>query len=171
MVIKEKEDYRLDKQGGFFVVIVLNESYCPICQCVLSIRATRQRVIWEGDTDAEKGILIIRRLYCEKCARIHHELPDCVVPFKRYSAEVIENIVDGQAAKDTPCPDGTARRLRGWWEAVKAYFLCILLTLTEKFGVSFVKPPTFRETVRAAVNSNNWIFAHQVCTRSASRPG
>jgi hypothetical protein len=42
-------------------------------------------------------------------------------------------------------------------------------TLTQRLNVSFGKPPAFKEIVRAAANSNNWIFAHQVCTRSVSR--
>jgi hypothetical protein len=125
-------------------------------------------------------MLVIRRLYCETCKRIHHELPDCVVPYKRYSKEVIENIVYGQAAKDAPCPDETAgspcpaetaRRIRGWWAAVKGYFFQILLTLVEKYGARFGEPPAFKETVRAVANANCWIFAHQLCTRSAVRPG
>jgi hypothetical protein len=45
-----------------------------------------------------------------------------------------------------------------------------MATLTEKFGVSFGKPPAFKEIVRAVANSNNWVFAHQLFTRSESRP-
>ena len=171
MVLKPRESYRLDEQGGFLVVIALEASYCPICQAMLLMRTTRKRVCWEGETEADKVILLIRRLYCEECERIHHELPDCLVPYKRYSAEVIENIVSGQVTKEIPCPESTARRLRRWWEAVKPYFLGILLTLVARFGVSFGEPPTFKEIVRAVANSNNWVFAHQVCTRSESRPG
>ena len=159
-------------------------SYCPICQTILLRRGTRQRIRYKSEED--KDVLIIRRLYCEKCKSIHHELPDCLVPYKRYSADVIENIVSNQVsqASQAPCPSDTARRIRGWWNAVKVYFLHILQTLVEKFGVSFgthasgisstqsegSTPPALREIVRAAANSNNWIFAHQVCTRSASRP-
>jgi hypothetical protein len=171
MVLKGKESYRLEVRGGFFIVIALDESYCPVCQSVLSFRATRRRVLWKGDTDTEKDIMIIRRLYCERCKCIHHELPDCVVPFKRYSAEVIENIVTGQTTKEPPCSDCTARRLRAWWKSVKPYFLRIMQALAEKFGTRFGKPPSFREIVRAAANSKNWIFARQVCTCSESRTG
>ena len=171
MVLKPRESYRLDKQGGFLVVVALEASYCPVCQTILLMRATRKRVCWEGDTETDKAILVIRRLYCEACERIHHELPDCLVPYKRYSAEVIDNIVNGQTTKVIPCPDGTARRLRGWWQTVKPYFLGILMTLVAKFNVRFGEPPAFNEIVRAVANSNNWVFAHQVCTRSESRPG
>ena len=132
------------------------------------VRGTRQRVLYKNDEDRQ--ILVFRRLYCQECKRIHHELPDCIVPYKRYSADVIENIINNQT-EAAPCPDDTVRRIRGWWLAIIAYFLHILETLEIKFAMSFGKPPTFRETVRAAANSNNWIFARQVCTRSAARPG
>jgi len=155
-------------------------SYCPICRTLLLRRGTRQRIRYKSEE--EKEVLVIRRLYCEKCDRIHHELPDCLVPYKRYSADVIENIISNRVSiSQAPCPTDTVRRIRGWWNTVKVYFLHILQTLIEKFGISFSiqmdatngvqsqgsAPPALREIVRAVANSNNWIFAHQVCTRSA----
>jgi hypothetical protein len=123
-------------------------------------------VLWLNED--EQITLKIRRLLCEECGVIHHELPDCIVPYKRYCAVVIENIINGQT-HDAPCPENTVKRIRGWWEAVKTYFLHILLTLVEKTSASFGNPPAFREIIRAVANSNNWIFAHQVCTRSELR--
>jgi hypothetical protein len=123
--------------------------------------------------DDEKQILIIRRLYCKKCDRLHHELPDCIVPYKRCGADEIKNIISGKEAEKHPTKriggENTIRRIRGWWEAVKPYFLSILLTLVARFGVSYGNPPAFKETVRAVANSNNWVFAHQLCTRSEAR--
>jgi hypothetical protein len=171
MVLKDSNSYRLDEQGGFLVVIALEASHCPTCQTQLLMRSTRERVCWEGDTDNEKRKLLIRRLYCERCDCIHHELPDCLVPYKRYSANVIVNIIEGQPPKTAPCPDGTVRRLKAWWDAVSPYFLNILLTLVSRFGVSYGNPPAFKETVRAVANSNSWVFAWQICTCSATRPG
>jgi hypothetical protein len=152
----------------YFFVITNETSYCPVCKELLTMRGIRQRVLF--NSEEEKQILIIRRLYCQKCGRIHHELPDCIVPYKRYCAEVIKPIVSGQIT-DAPCPASTARRIQAWWAVVKPYFLRVLQSLVEKFGVSFGRPPAFGEIVRAAANSNNWIFARQLCTRSASRPG
>jgi hypothetical protein len=120
--------------------------------------------------DEARDILIIRRLYCEKCDAIHHELPDCLVPYKRYSAEVIEDVVNGKPNKECGCKDSAARQIRRWWLAVQSYFISILATLTEKIGVRFGSPPAFREIVRAVANSNYWIFSHQLFTRSEARP-
>jgi hypothetical protein len=149
----------------------LEISHCPTCQTILTVRGTRERKIRKRED--EKQILIIRRLYCNKCDRLHHELPDCIVPYKRYGAEAIESIINGEEAAKLPaqriCGENTMRRIKGWWEAVKPYFLNVLLTLVARFGVSYGKPPAFRETVRAVANSNNWVFAHQLCTRSEVR--
>ncbi|WP_242966792.1 DUF6431 domain-containing protein [Desulfosporosinus sp. FKA] len=29
---------------------------------------------------------------CVNCRRIHHELPDCLVPYKRYESTCIESV-------------------------------------------------------------------------------
>ncbi|MCF8567984.1 DUF6431 domain-containing protein [Alicyclobacillus tolerans] len=34
--------------------------------------------------------LIIRRLQCRDCKKIHHELPDILVPYKRHESASIE---------------------------------------------------------------------------------
>ena len=160
--------YRLIERGGIFFCNSKRNKPLSDMPSIVNDAGDPKKVLFKNEE--EKLILVIRRLYCTNCKRIHHELPDCIVPYKRYSAEIIENIVNGHT-KDVPCPAECVNRLRNWWEAVKPYFLQILLTLVEKYGVSFGEPPAFRETVRAAANSNNWIFAHQVCTRSPARPG
>ena len=166
-------NYRLEEKGGLFYVIAMETSHCPICQGMLYKRGTRRRAVSKNEED--KHILSIRRLYCERCKCIHHELPDCVVPYKRYGTEVIENIVTNDTQtkvheEPASCSDGTKRRILGWWTAVMHYFLSVLQTLSQKFKVSFSSPPAFKELVRAVTNSNNWIFSSQVCTRSESRP-
>ena len=167
MLIKRENSYRLETNGRFCYVVVLDCSHCPVCQTKLLLRATRQRVLYRSEE--EKEILLIRRLYCTKCNQIHHELPDCIVPYKRYSAEVIERATNGDARQDA-CSESTAARLRNWLATIKPYFLHILRALVSRHGVVFGTPPTFKETVRAVVNSNSWIFANQICTCSVLRP-
>lgn len=111
------------------------------------------------DTDGEKKILMIRRLSCGRCERLHHELPDIVVPYKRHSAETIETIIDG---KEVAEERRTSGRIAAWWRIVAIYFLNIMKSLGEKYGLPPVRKPAFRELVRAAVNSGNWIFAGKV---------
>ncbi len=57
----------------------------------------------------EKIFLLIRRLYCENCHRLHNELPDCLSPYKHYTSETISGVLDGiitqddDDAEDYPC--------------------------------------------------------------------
>ncbi|MBQ9902168.1 MAG: hypothetical protein IJM51_07260 [Clostridia bacterium] len=69
------------------------EPVCPICQTKLKFRDWRRRIsIKEG---REVTWIMIRRLYCKKCRRLHNELPDILSPYKHYEAETIEGVVDG----------------------------------------------------------------------------
>jgi len=51
------------------------------------------------------------------------------------------------------------------------YLLNILKSLAGKYKISCHTSPTFKEMVRAAVNSNNWTFANLICTRSVCVSG
>ena len=37
---------------------------------------------------------MIRRFRCQNCRSYHNELPDCLVPYKHYEAEVIAGVLD-----------------------------------------------------------------------------
>jgi len=52
--------------------------------------------------NGEKQHLLIRRLKCTQCGRLHNELPDILVPRKHYQTEVIENVVDDICTPDNP---------------------------------------------------------------------
>lgn len=69
----------------------------------------------------EKRTLQIERLRCtnEGCRRIHHALPDCLVPYKHYSSEVISGVLDevimpnDTEDEDYPC-ETTMLRWKRW---------------------------------------------------------
>ena len=122
------------------------------------------------DKDGNKIKFYIKRLYCENCKRIHHELPDCITPYKRHCTETIEKITTGYS-DETQCEERTIRRLLTWWKTILPYFINILKSLTEKYKTIYHNPPDFKETVRAVVNSNNWIFINSICTRSVVSSG
>lgn len=61
-------------------------------------------------------VLIIRRLRCRNCQRVHHELPDILVPYKRHCSESIESVVsETDQAVSVPADDSTLFRLRCWF--------------------------------------------------------
>jgi hypothetical protein len=159
--------YRLVVQGVFLFVMSCESSICPDCGGTLSSRSRRARMLI--DSSGTKVVYQIRRLYCALCRSLHHELPDCMVPYKRHCAETIEKAINGEP--DAPLDDRALRRFRNWWGVVLPYFLNIIKSLAEKYRILFSPAPAFRAVVRAAVNSGNWIFAHDICTRSESMSG
>ncbi len=82
----------------------------------------------------EKKALIIRRLKCPGCGRIHHELPDIIVPYKRYSSETVEHIVSLTDENDYPCELSTAKRLKIWFYLLREYFKNALISLAFLYG-------------------------------------
>lgn len=138
-------------------------SSCPVCGSGLEVIGTRERKVREGDGEVTE--LVIRRLRCGACKRIHHELPDILVPYKRYSAGAIEAIVEDDTGK-VVCEESTIRRIKTWWNECMVYFLGVLASLTAKYGAVFSGRPRLKEIVRAVVNAHLW--AH---TRSAFLSG
>jgi len=122
------------------------------------------------DIREAKITLKIRRLKCQKCRKIHHELPDCIVPYKRHGAETIEAIIDGRS-EEVPCDNRTIRRIERWWSIMLPYYINIMKSLTEKYQIEFHEPPLFREIIRAVVNTNSWNFARKICTRTDCMSG
>ena len=100
-------------------------------------------------------VLIIRRLRCQHCKKIHHELPDMVIPYKRHCAETIEKILSGSIGAAS-CEESTIRRIRTWWAVWRLYFESILISLEAKYGTAFSQYPAPKEIVRAVVNANLW---------------
>ena len=55
----------------------------------------------------------IRRLKCLHCNKIHHELPDFIVPYKRYSSDLISNVIEGN--DDTRMDPQQIKKLHHWF--------------------------------------------------------
>ena len=128
-------------------------SRCPICVAELHVIGSRSRIVI--DSSGKLLRLIIRRLRCGDCGKIHHELPDMVIPYKRHCTTTIEKIITGKC-EEVCCEESTIRRVRQWWLACQLYFRSVLASLREKYGVMFcdVSPP--KEIVRAVANAQLW---------------
>lgn len=151
---------------------------CPCCHERLKVIGSRRRGFLESS--GEKKILIIRRLQCQSCKRIHHELPNILVPFKRYEAASIEEIVvcsEPAVAAD----ESTLQRLRAWFTGWMVYARHCLTAIASQLHLSVEEvsglPQSslqsngpwvseghgwLRQIVRPIANMNLWIH-----TRSA----
>ena len=158
-------DYRQewDEKVGGYQIHSEEICVCPLCSGLLCRYGKRCRGVIESS--GEKLPLVIRRLKCKLCGAIHHELPDIVVPYKRYGTEAVEKIIAGDT-DDVACEVSTIRRIWAWWYSCRLYFESIIASLRAKYGARFSACPAPREMFRAAVNAQLW-----PSTRSVFLPG
>lgn len=93
-------------------------SSCPYCGGVLKYYDSVSRCVLE--VEREKSYISIRRLVCTNCKRVHREIPGEILPYKRYSYDVIKDI-DILLIDDYPC-DMTLKR---WRSLIMQGLLCI----------------------------------------------
>jgi hypothetical protein len=87
------------------------------------------------DGDGTRRTLRIRRLRCKGCRRIHHELPDFLVPYKRYTAAVIEAVVESTSTTSVVAAsveESTQRRWRRWAAILLPYWTAALAALRKR---------------------------------------
>lgn len=86
---------------------------CPYCGGALHCIGSRRRKLILKDGSCRT--MVIRRLKCTGCHHIHHELPDCVVPYRRYDEDFIETILSSagdESSDDCVCEESTIMRIR-----------------------------------------------------------
>jgi len=133
---------------------------CPACGGELNGFGKRKRIYF--NPDGNKQTLIISRLRCAECGKIHHELPDILVPYKRHCAETIENIINDNVG-GADYEDSTIRRIRNWWCVLQVYIQGVLASLSAKYGTTFSDPLKLKEAVRALANAHLWVTTRSAC--------
>jgi hypothetical protein len=106
---------------GFFVRSA-ERVPCPCCGDSLKVIGSKRRV-WYRSSGVQET-LVVRRLRCKSCERIHHELPDVIVPYKRYGSESIEPVVSEAKPVDVAADESTLYHWRKWFEVWAPYALC-----------------------------------------------
>lgn len=74
-------------------------------------------------------VLIIRRMRCVMCNKIHHELPDLLVPYKRYAAESIEQVISTSSPTHVAADESTLYRWRNWFREWAPYAIGCLTSI------------------------------------------
>jgi len=137
------------------------EIVCPICGYKkMKPKGRRKRRIIM--TNGEIRILKIRRLKCKRCKKIHHELPDIIVPYKHHSAQTIEIIIN-EADESNPCEESTINRIKAWWVNIQLYIESVAASLKFKYNITFPKEIKLLEIVRALVNTHLWPGTRSAC--------
>lgn len=120
-----------------FFVKSVEQIPCPCCNGPLDVIGSRRRKYINGL--GEQRVLIIRRLRCEHCRRIHHELPDILVPYKRYGSKSIEAVITGDTELTVSADESTICRWRNWFSALQNHFLGCLASIATLLGKESVK--------------------------------
>lgn len=147
------------------------KNMCPICLSnILKVIGSRNRIAF--DSKGEKLTIVIRRLRCLACRKIHHELPDILVPYKRYLSECIESIIEGEVDK-IACESSTISRLMRWFKGIEIHIKGSLASISTRVNASVYAgkphaleaikiyvgedPGWLARAVRIVVNTNNWV--------------
>jgi len=158
-----------------FFVRSTEQNFCPCCGKQLIVIGSRRRKCINGA--GETLVLVIRRLQCLHCGRVHHELPDLLVPYKRYDSDSIEAVLGGGAALTVAADESTLSRWRRWVSNLANHFVGCLASIciryqTESVGGWSVLPQSvlpriwhyvgnapawLARVVRPVANSNNWV--------------
>ncbi len=166
-----------------FFVRSLEPFICPCCHSTQrKVIGSRNRKVLETDEpngDLQEKVLRIRRLQCHNCQKIHHELPDLLVPYKRHASATIEAVLEETQA---PLEASTLRRLNVWFDGITCHLLGVLHTMdrddtmekTPDTGTALQRlrkyvgnaPGWLRRIVQNVVKKNAWVQ-----TRSAFSAG
>lgn len=129
MIILTKYDIEPTSEQFFYIRSKEHVS-CPCCHCQLKIIGSRKRKYF--NKEGKRVTLIIRRLRCKSCNKIHHELPDILVPYKRYESDSIENTLDNIEISSVAAEESTIYRWKKWYKDLYkrmiTYFLLIPYT-------------------------------------------
>lgn len=132
-------DYTLDFYPQFLKVSSRElPPQCPCCGGDLEYHDSKKRIIrYES---GERNDLLIRRFKCQgNCGSLHNELPDCVVPYKHYSTEIISGVLDGIVTQndldteDRPCAE-TMKRWIHWFRMNLEYIEGILRQILSRLS-------------------------------------
>lgn len=80
-------------------MVIGNSSNCPRCGGELKHYDKVERIVRTKGRETNR--VKIRRLRCISYGMIHRELPQSIVPYKQYSADVISGVVEGHITPDT----------------------------------------------------------------------
>lgn len=119
MIILSKGEYKLRKDEKNSTLLHVQyigkkEQLCPCCLGKLKLRDTRKRIMRQYKN--EIIWLQIHRLKCVECGRLHNELPDCVIPQKHYSFDLIEEALEQHITNQKSVADVENSTISRWYQ-------------------------------------------------------
>ena len=74
-------------------MISINETRCPRCGGKLYYYDEVRRII--RTKGGKTNWIFLRRFKCEKCHKVHREIPSIIFPYKHYESEIIIGVREG----------------------------------------------------------------------------
>lgn len=108
--------------------------------------------------DGEKKAYCLRRLRCKACRKMHLELPNNLIPKKRYEASVIEAMVTQEDLEGYPEDERTRSKIRSWYRWFKVHLHAVWQKNILEGFASPIQPLDFKTMVRAIVNTGHWPY-------------
>ncbi|MDR2898747.1 MAG: DUF6431 domain-containing protein [Clostridiales bacterium] len=147
-------DYHMEYSKDKKVIYVRADEIliCPVCACDKFINKgwrTRKLILINDDI----SVLMVRRVWCKGCNKIHHVLPNIIVPYKRHDAETIEAIITGCQCK-TFCEESIINRIKVWWRRLQSYIAVI--EASTQSGIIAPLKSRLSKTISKLVNANLW---------------
>ena len=115
-----------------FFVRSAEQHVCPVCEHDLFVIGSRRRT--GRKPTGEQLTYVIRRLRCKGCDRIHHELPDLLVPYKRFEADCLESALTQVQPVDVAADESTLYRWRVWFTKYRQYWVNCLSMIAARTG-------------------------------------
>ncbi len=123
-----------------FFVRSLEPFFCPCCHSSeKKVIGSRNRKVFEAHEisgNLVEKVLRIRRLQCKSCLKIHHELPDLLIPYKLHAAAIIEAALEETetvlVTQAVPVETSTHRRWKVWFDGITCHLLGALHTMERK---------------------------------------
>jgi hypothetical protein len=110
MIIVSSFSLEHNKEKEYFLVKTDEVVPCPFCDGLLYYRDSVIRNVLNFASEVMR--LLLRRLLCDTCNSLHRELPDIVQPYKHYSAEVVQAVLDDSEEASTCAADNST--IRRW---------------------------------------------------------
>jgi uncharacterized protein YbaR (Trm112 family) len=137
MIILSQYEISYNTKYSIYQVNSAEESNlcCPYCNGILKFRDRKRRSAIRKENN-ERCWYLLQRLKCKDCGKIHVELPDFMLPYKHYDAEMVQDTIDEKEENYCAADDSTIRRWKTSFKFAKARISALLIAMWMKTSVN-----------------------------------